>query len=203
MLNERQENVLEFLIDYISKNQFPPSVRDICAGVGIKSTSTANGDLNKLEKLGYIKRGSQTSRSIEIVKDVDGSSRSQEETIDVPIVGKVSAGKPITAIENIEFYFPIPSYYAKQGDLFMLEISGESMIEAGILDGDKVLVKKTNQANHGEIIIALIDDEATCKRLHNKNGQVMLIPENSSMDPIIPDNLSILGKVISLFRENI
>ncbi|EHR34458.1 transcriptional repressor LexA [Helcococcus kunzii] len=203
MLNERQEKVLEFLIDYISKNQFPPSVRDICAGVGIKSTSTANGDLNKLEKYGYIKRGSQTSRSIEIVKDLYGSTRNQEETIDVPIVGKVSAGQPITAIENIEFYFPIPSYYSKQGELFMLEISGESMIEAGILDGDKVLVKKTNAAEHGEIVIALIDDEATCKRLYNKNGQVMLVPENSTMKPIIPDNLTILGKVISLFRENV
>lgn len=203
MLNERQEKVLRYLTDYISNYQFPPSVRDICSGVGIKSTSTANSDLNKLEELGYIKRGSQTSRSIEIVKTADGNMASKEETIDVPIVGKVAAGAPITAIENIEFYFPIPSYYGKHGELFMLEIKGESMIEAGILDGDKVLVKKTNIANHGDIIIALIDDDATCKRLYSKNGQVMLIPENSSMEPIIPDNLQILGKVISLFRENI
>ena len=127
----------------------------------------------------------------------------KEQTIDVPIVGKVAAGNPITAVENIEFYFPIPAYYSTQGELFMLEISGDSMIEAGILDGDKILVKKTNYANHGEIIVALIDDEATCKRLYNLNGKVMLIPENSTMEPIIPDNLQILGKVISLFRDNI
>ena len=203
MLNERQESVLLYLIDYIQKNQYPPTVREIQSQIGIKSLSTVKNDLDKLEEEGYITRLNQKSRSIEILKNLDGSSQTKEETIDIPIVGKVSAGSPITAIENIEFYFPIPSYYGKHGELFMLEISGESMIEAGILDGDKVLVKKTNVANHGDIIIALIGDDATCKRFYNKNGQIMLIPENSSMEPIIPDTLEILGKVISLYRENI
>lgn len=204
MLNERQEKLFNFLVEYITTNQFPPSVREMCAGADIKSTSTVSNDLKILEKFGYINKNESTSRSIELLKDKLGNTIiGKEETIDIPIVGKVSAGTPITAIENIEFYFPIPSYYSKQGELFILEIDGESMIEAGILNGDKVLVKKTNIADHGDIIIALIDDDATCKRLYNKNGQIMLIPENSTMEPIIPDNFTILGKVISLFRENI
>ncbi len=204
MINNRQERLFNFLIQYISENQFPPSVREMARGADIKSTSTVYTDLKALEDYGYIKRNSSTSRSIEILKDLSGNNLvEKEQTIDVPIVGKVAAGNPITAVENIEFYFPIPAYYSTQGELFMLEISGDSMIEAGILDGDKILVKKTNYANHGEIIVALIDDEATCKRLYNLNGKVMLIPENSTMEPIIPDNLQILGKVISLFRDNI
>ncbi len=204
MINNRQERLFNFLIQYISENQFPPSVREMARGADIKSTSTVYTDLKALKDYGYIKRNSSTSRSIEILKDLSGNNLvEKEQTIDVPIVGKVAAGNPITAVENIEFYFPIPAYYSTQGELFMLEISGDSMIEAGILDGDKILVKKTNYANHGEIIVALIDDEATCKRLYNLNGKVMLIPENSTMEPIIPDNLQILGKVISLFRDNI
>lgn len=204
MINNRQERLFNFLIQYISENQFPPSVREMARGADIKSTSTVYTDLKALEDYGYIKRNSSTSRSIEILKDLSGNNLvEKEQTIDVPIVGKVAAGNPITAVENIEFYFPIPAYYSTQGELFMLEISGDSMIEAGILDGDKILVKKTNYANHGEIIVALIDDEATCKRLYNLNGKVMLIPENSTMKPIMPDNLQILGKVISLFRDNI
>lgn len=204
MLNERQERLFGFLVDFISKNQFPPSVREMCKGANIKSTSTVSSDLKILEEYGYINKNDSTSRSIEILKDKAGNEKiAKEDTINVPILGKVSAGAPITAIENIEFYFPIPSYYAKQGDLFMLEISGESMIEAGILNGDKVLVKKTNTANHKDIVIALIGDEATCKRLYKKDDHIMLLPENSSMEPIIPDHLEILGVVISLFRENI
>lgn len=203
MLNDRQIKVLNFLIEFISTNQFPPSVREIQAKVGIKSTSTVNSDLNKLNDLGYIKKNNQTSRSIEILKDVNGESTHKEETIDVPLLGQVAAGTPILAVEDVDSFFPIPDYYSKFGELFMLEIKGDSMIEAGILDGDKILVKKTNYADHGDIIVALIDDSATCKRLYKKNNQVMLIPENSTMEPIIPDNLQILGKVISLFREHI
>lgn len=204
MFNDRQKRLFNFLVEYISKNQFPPSVREMCQGANIKSTSTVSSDLKILEDNGYIRKNNLKSRSIEILKDFEGNNIiEKEETIDVPIVGRVAAGAPILAIENIEYYFPIPAYYANKGELFILEISGDSMIEAGILDGDKILVKKTNYADHGEIIVALIDDEATCKRLYNKNGKIMLIPENSSMDPIIPSNLRILGKVISLFREHI
>ncbi|MFM1515698.1 transcriptional repressor LexA [Helcococcus ovis] len=203
MLNDRQIKVLNFLIEYISINQFPPSVREIQAKVGIKSTSTVNSDLNKLNNLGYIKKNNQMSRSIEILKDANGDSTHKEETIDVPLLGKVAAGTPILAVEDVDSFFPIPDYYSKFGELFMLEIKGDSMIEAGILDGDKILVKKTNYADHGDIVVALIDDSATCKRFYKKNDQVMLIPENSTMEPIIPDNLQILGKVISLFREHI
>lgn len=202
MLNDRQKKIFSFLIEFISKNQYPPTVRDIVSGTGVKSTSTVSSDLKVLQNEGYIDKDDSKSRSIEILKDIYGNDLLvKEETIDIPLLGRVAAGNPIEAIEHFEYNFPIPAFYSKYGKLFMLEISGESMIEAGILDGDKVIVKQQNVAKHGEIVIAMIDGEATCKRLYNQNGNIMLIPENSTMEPIIPVEMTILGIVVGLYRD--
>jgi len=201
-INQRQEKVFEYIKQYIEINSFPPSVRDICKGVNIKSTSTAYGDLKKLENLGYIKTNSAKSRSIEIVKEEE-EDQLMEETISIPVLGRVAAGEPILAVENIDYFFPVPSHYSNKGDLFILTIAGESMIDAGILDGDKVLVRKQNTAENGDIVVALIEDSATVKRFFNEDGRIYLKPENSNMDIIVPDNLIILGRVIALFRDQI
>lgn len=202
MINKRQEKVFEYIKQYIEINSFPPSVRDICKGVNIKSTSTAYGDLKKLESEGYIRTNSSKSRSIEIVKD-QGLENMMEDSINVPVLGKVAAGEPILAMENVDYFFPVPSHYSNKGDLFILTIAGESMIEAGILDGDKVLVRKQHDAENGDIVVALIEDSATVKRFFKEKNKIYLKPENSNMDIIVPDNLLILGKVIALFRDDI
>ncbi len=202
MINKRQEKVFEYIKQYIEINSFPPSVRDICKGVNIKSTSTAYGDLKKLEGEGYIRTNSSKSRSIEIVKD-QGLENMMEDSINVPVLGKVAAGEPILAMENVDYFFPVPSHYSNKGDLFILTIAGESMIEAGILDGDKVLVRKQHDAQNGDIVVALIEDSATVKRFFKEKNKIYLKPENSNMDIIVPDNLLILGKVIALFRDDI
>ena len=198
-MKARVQKVYDFIKNYFTDYNYSPSVREIQNALKIKSTSTVQSDIKELIELGLIRRPNLKSRSLVLVED----NIQKEETVDIPIVGDVAAGNPILAIEDIEDYFPIPAHIAKSGEYFMLNIKGDSMIEAGIFDGDLILVKKTNYANHGDIIVALIDDSATVKRLYDKNGQVMLIPENSTMEPIIPDNLEILGKVISLFREHI
>lgn len=205
-MNDRQKQVLDFIKQFIAKNQLAPTVRDIQNGVGIKSTSTVSNDLTKLEKEGYIEKSNLKSRAIKLLVDneyEDEILSSKEETIDIPVLGNIAAGSPTYAEENIESYYPVPSHITKNKDYFLLKVKGDSMIEAGILEDDLILVEKTNYANHGEIVVALIEDSATVKRLYKKNGQVMLIPENSSMEPIIPEHMEILGKVISLFRENI
>lgn len=205
-MNDRQKQVLDFIKQFIAKNQLAPTVRDIQNGVGIKSTSTVSNDLTKLEKEGYIERSNLKSRAIKLLVDneyEDEILSSKEETIDIPVLGNIAAGSPTYAEENIESYYPVPTHITKNKDYFLLKVKGDSMIEAGILEDDLILVEKTNYANHGEIVVALIEDSATVKRLYKKNGQVMLIPENSSMDPIIPEYMEILGRVISLFRENI
>lgn len=205
-MNDRQRQVLDFIKQFIAKDQLAPTVRDIQNGVGIKSTSTVSNDLSKLEKEGYIERSNLKSRAIKLLVDNEYEEEilsSKEETIDIPILGNIAAGSPTYAEENIESYYPVPSHITKNKDYFLLKVKGDSMIEAGILEDDLILVEKINYANHGEIVVALIEDSATVKRLYKKNGQVMLIPENSSMEPIIPEHMEILGKVISLFRENI
>ncbi|NLW51801.1 MAG: transcriptional repressor LexA [Tissierellia bacterium] len=211
-LNKRQQDIYEYLLHFKNENQYCPSVREICHALEIKSTSTVHKDLNKLEDLGYIRKTNNHSRAIEIIVKEESTSKEKEnnifdipkeDTIDIPIVGRVAAGEPIFAEENIEFTFPIPAYYANKGDLFMLKVKGESMIEAGILDGDLVLVRKQNYCDNGDTVVALIEDGATVKTFRKENGVVKLIPQNSSMSPIIPDYCDILGKVIALFRENI
>ena len=211
-LNKRQQGIYEYLLHFKNENQYCPSVREICHALEIKSTSTVHKDLNKLEDLGYIRKTNNHSRAIEIIVKEESTSKEKEnnifdipkeDTIDIPIVGRVAAGEPIFAEENIEFTFPIPAYYANKGDLFMLKVKGESMIEAGILDGDLVLVRKQNYCDNGDTVLALIEDGATVKTFRKENGVVKLIPQNSSMSPIIPDYCDILGKDIALFRENI
>lgn len=207
MLSQRQKLIYNFIKEFKINNQYSPSVREIGKQLGIKSTSTVHNDIAKLEELGYIKRNLNKSRSIEICEDdftqPSTKSASKEDTIDVPIVGNVAAGIPITAVEDHDEMFPIPSYYSNKGNLFMLRVKGDSMIEVGILDGDMVLVRKQNTCENGDIVVALIDDSATVKTFMKEQGIIKLIPENSSMDPIIPDQCEILGKVISLYREHI
>lgn len=198
-MKERVQKVYDYIKDYIYEYNYSPSVREIQKSLNIKSTSTVQSDIKELIELGLIKRPDLKSRSLVLMED----EINKEEIVDIPIVGNVAAGNPILAVEDIEDYFPIPSHIAKCGNYFMLKVKGDSMIDVGIYDKDLILVRKTNYANHGDIIVALIDDSATVKRLYNKDGQIMLIPENSTMEPIIPDNLEILGTVVSLFREHI
>lgn len=198
-MKERVQKVYDYIKDYIYEYNYSPSVREIQKSLNIKSTSTVQSDIKELIELRLIKRPDLKSRSLVLMED----EINKEEIVDIPIVGNVAAGNPILAVEDIEDYFPIPAHIAKGGNYFMLKVKGDSMIDVGIYDKDLILVRKTNYANHGDIIVALIDDSATVKRLYNKDGQIMLIPENSTMEPIIPDNLEILGTVVSLFREHI
>ena len=198
-LTNKQTQILEFIKDSILHKGFPPSVREICNAVNLKSPSSVHLHLQTLEKNGYIRRDS-THRSIEIIDNDFNLSR--REVSNIPIVGKVAAGSPILASENITNYFPIPNEFLNfnNNDNFMLKVSGDSMINAGIFDNDLILVNKTNTANNNDIIVALIDDEATVKRFYKDVDHIKLIPENDSMSPIICDNIIILGKVIGVFR---
>ena len=201
-LTLRQESVFNFIKDYINEKHNSPTVREICKNLDIKSTSTVSNDINVLIDLGYIYKEDNKSRSIILAdKYRNINSSIESSTIDVPILGNVAAGQPIYAEENIDDYFPIPANLGKKGNLFMLKVKGESMIEVGIFDGDKVLVRQQNTCDNGDIIVALIEDGATVKTFKRENGKVLLIPENSSMDPIVPDHCDILGKVIALYRD--
>lgn len=199
-VSKRQEDILEFIKEEVRTKGYPPSVREIGEAVGLASSSTVHGHLNRLESKGLIRRDPTKPRAIEIL---DQDNISKQGVIHVPLVGKVTAGLPITAIENIEEYFPIPDSYGTSDDhIFMLEIMGESMIEAGILDGDYVIVKQQASANNGDIVVAMTEEnEATVKRFYKEEGHFRLQPENSSMDPIIVENVSILGKVVGLYRN--
>ncbi len=199
-VSKRQEDILEFIKEEVRTKGYPPSVREIGEAVGLASSSTVHGHLNRLESKGLIRRDPTKPRAIEIL---DQDNISKQGVIHVPLVGKVTAGLPITAIENIEEYFPIPDFYGTSDDhIFMLEIMGESMIEAGILDGDYVIVKQQATANNGDIVVAMTEEnEATVKRFYKEDGYFRLQPENSSMEPIIVDNVSVLGKVVGLYRN--
>lgn len=200
-ISKRQEDILSFIKDEVKKKGYPPSVREIGEAVGLASSSTVHGHLARLESKGYIRRDPTKPRAIEVL-DPDGVEAYKPGVLLVPLVGKVTAGLPITAIENIEEYFPLPESFGTSEDkLFMLEIVGNSMIEAGILNGDHVVVKQQQTAQNGEIVVAMTeDDEATVKRFFKEKNYFRLQPENSSMDPIIVDNVSILGKVVGVYR---
>jgi repressor LexA len=202
-LTDKQQQVLNFIVSYAEDHGYPPSVRDICQGIGVKSTSTVHGYLTRLEKGGYLKRESSKTRSIVIgekYKKQASKNTIVENYIDVPIVGRVAAGEPILALENIEDTFPIPANYIRSGEYFMLNISGESMIQAGILDGDYVLVRQQSDANDGEIVVALLDDSATVKTFFKEKDMIRLQPENDTMNPIFTRELEILGIVKGVFR---
>lgn len=201
-ISKRQQDILEFIKQQVSEKGYPPSVREIGEAVGLASSSTVHGHLARLEKKGYIRRDPTKPRAIEILTSEDANIIPKGETVNVPIIGKVTAGIPITAVENIEDYLPLPERLIPfDGNVFILVIEGESMIEAGIYDGDLVIVRQQQTAINGDIVVAMTeDDEATVKRFFKEKDYIRLQPENSSMDPIILHNVSILGKVIGLYR---
>lgn len=197
-LSEKQKKILDFLKQEISTKGYPPSVREICTAVGLKSTSTVHGYLERLERKGLIRRDPSKPRAIEILDD--NTYLSKKELVNVPIVGRVTAGQPILAVENIEDTFPIPTDYLHNNEVFMLSVRGESMIGAGILDGDYVLVEKRPTAENGDMVVALIEDEATVKTFYKEDNFIRLQPENPDMDPIIVHDVIILGRVIGVIR---
>lgn len=198
-LGKKQKQIFDYLKSEIKLKGYPPSVREICDAVGLKSTSTVHGHLDRLEKKGYIKRNPTKPRAIEILEPNFYNNRT--ELVEIPIVGKITAGEPILAIENIEGSFPIPVEYINNDEAFMLSVKGTSMIDAGIFDKDLILVRKQNTADNGDIVVALIDDSATVKRFFKEDNCIRLQPENTSMSPIIVSEATILGKVIGLFRK--
>lgn len=201
-LSKRQQDILNFIKKEVKTKGYPPSVREIGKAVGLASSSTVHGHLARLESKGMIRRDPTKPRAIEILEQQDDSIPRQN-TINVPLVGKVTAGVPITAVENIEEYFPLPEHLAPSEDqAFMLEIVGDSMIEAGIHDGDYVIVRKQQTADNGDIVVAMTDEnEATVKRFFKEKDVIRLQPENANMEPIIVRDLTILGKVIGLYRQ--
>ena len=197
-ITDKQREILEYIKEMILKKGYPPAVREICEAVHLKSTSSVHSHLESLEKNGYIRRDPTKPRTIEILDDDFALTR--RELVNVPVIGTVAAGVPILAEQNIEDYLPIPAEILPNKDVFMLKVKGNSMIEAGIYNGDKVIVAKQPNAENGDKVVALVDDSATVKTFYKENGHFRLQPENSSMDPIILDQVEILGKVIGLFR---
>ena len=197
-ISAKQKEILEYIKAEILNRGYPPAVREICEAVKLKSTSSVHAHLETLEKNGYIRRDPTKPRAIEIVDENFNLTR--REMVNVPIVGKVAAGEPILAVENIENYFPIPAEFMPNEPTFILQVQGESMINAGILDGDYVLVQQQPTANDGDMVVALVDDSATVKTFYKEDGYYRLQPENDTMDPIIVKECSILGKVFGVFR---
>ncbi|MFD2628477.1 transcriptional repressor LexA [Oceanobacillus kapialis] len=202
-LSKRQQMILDYIKDEVTKKGYPPSVREIAEAVGLASSSTVHGHLARIESKGYIRRDPTKPRAIEIIDLSEGNNIPREEARYAPVIGKVTAGLPITAVENIEEFIPLPTSTAGPDDnLFVLVIEGESMIEAGILDGDMVIVKQQNTAQNSDIVVAMTDEnEATVKRFFKEKDHIRLQPENATMDPLIYDNVTILGKVIGLYRN--
>ena len=197
-ITDQQNETLEYIKEMILKKGYPPAVREICEAVHLKSTSSVHSHLESLEKNGYIRRDPTKPRTIEILDDDFALTR--REVVNVPVIGTVAAGTPILAEQNIEDYLPIPAEMLPNKEVFMLKVKGNSMIEAGIYSGDKVIVAKQPDAENGDKVVALVDDSATVKTFYKENGHFRLQPENSTMDPIILDHVEILGKVIGLFR---
>lgn len=197
-ISTKQREILEYIKQEILNKGYPPAVREICEAVGLKSTSSVHSHLETLEKNGYIRRDPTKPRAIEIIDDNFNLTR--REVANVPILGKVAAGQPLLAVENIENYFPIPVEFLPNTDTFMLTVKGESMINAGIFDGDKILVQSQSDARNGDIVVALVEDSATVKTFYKEDGYYRLQPENDTMDPIIVKECSILGKVFGIMR---
>lgn len=197
-ISSKQQEILDFLKEEILNKGYPPAVREICEAVHLKSTSSVHAHLETLEKNGYIRRDPTKPRAIEIVDDNFNMVRT--EMVSIPLVGRIAAGEPILAVENIESYFPIPAEYVPRGDTFMLKVQGESMINAGIMDGDLILVESVNVARNGDMVVALVDDSATVKTFYHEGDHIRLQPENDNMDPILLNDVTILGKVFGVFR---
>ena len=202
---EKQHEILEFIHKEVANRGYPPTVREICNATGLASTSPVHGHLSRLEKQGYILRDPAKPRAIEVTEDGLLKLGINEYENFLPVLGIVTAGAPILAVEDATEFFPIPDNLTQsRGDLFMLTIRGDSMINAGILDGDYVIVKRQDIANNGDIVIAMTDeDEATCKRFYRESDHIRLEPENDHLEPIILPNVAILGKVVSLYRSHI
>lgn len=197
-ISDKQEQILEYIKDQIMKKGYPPAVREICDAVHLKSTSSVHSHLETLESRGYIRRDPTKPRAIEICDDNFQMLRT--ETASLPVVGRVAAGEPILAEQNIESYFPVPAEYVPRGESFILKVHGRSMINAGIMDGDFLFVNQCQTAENGEIVVALIDDSATVKRFYKEDGHIRLQPENDEMEPIIVEDCQILGKVFGVYR---
>ena len=197
-ITAKQQEILDYIKKEILKRGYPPAVREICEAVHLKSTSSVHSHLETLEKNGYIRRDPTKPRAIEIMDENFNLGR--REVVNVPMIGNVAAGQPILAVENIEAYFPIPVEMMPNQQSFMLTVKGESMINAGILDGDRILVQQQETAKNGDIVVALVEDSATVKTFYKEDGRIRLQPENDSMEPIIVDDCKILGKVFGVFR---
>ena len=197
-ISAKQQEILDYIKSQILERGFPPAVRDICEAVHLKSTSSVHSLLETLEKNGYIRRDSTKPRAIEILDEAFNFTR--REMVNVPIVGRVAAGEPLLAEQNIEEYFPIPMEFMPNKQTFLLKVCGESMINAGILNGDYVLAQEENTAHNGDMVVAMIEDGATVKTFYKEEGVIRLQPENDFMDPIIVPDCTILGKVIGVFR---
>ena len=197
-MSAKQQEILEYIKESILKRGYPPAVREICQAVHLKSTSSVHSHLAALEEKGYIRRDPTKPRTIEILDDTFNFSR--REMVYIPVVGTVAAGEPLLAQEHIEDYFPFPAEILPNAETFMLHVRGESMVNAGILPGDQLIVEQRSTAENGEIVVALLDDSATVKRFYKEKGHYRLQPENDAMEPIITDHVEILGKVIGLIR---
>lgn len=197
-ITDKQQQILDYIKQEILNKGYPPTVRDICEAVRLKSTSSVHSHLESLEKNGYIRRDPTKPRAIEIIDDNFNLTR--REVVNVPMVGRVAAGEPILAVENIDSYFPIPAEFMPNTESFMLKVKGESMINAGIMDGDQILVERCNSARNGDMVVALVDDSATVKTFYKEADHIRLQPENDTMDPIIVPDCEILGKVFGVFR---
>ena len=197
-ISTKQQEILDYIKDEILRKGYPPTVREICETVHLKSTSSVHSHLETLEKNGYIRRDPTKPRAIEICDDSFQMVRT--EMVSIPVVGNVAAGQPILAEENVLEYFPVPADLVPQGESFILNIRGESMINAGIFNGDRVFVHSCNTAKNGEMVVALIDDSATVKTFYKENGHIRLQPENDTMDPIIVEDCQILGRVFGVLR---
>ncbi len=197
-ITEKQMQILEYIKNEILNSGYPPTVREICDAVGLKSTSSVFAHLEKLENNGYIRRDPTKPRAIEVVDDNFNLTR--REVVNIPMLGQVAAGQPLLAVENISNYFPVPAEFIPKEQTFMLKVKGESMINAGIFDGDFIMVEKRPTARNGEIVVALVDDSATVKTFYKEEGHIRLQPENDNMDPILVPDCQILGKVFGVLR---
>ncbi len=200
-ISAKQQQILNYIKEEILAKGYPPTVREICEKVGLRSTSSVHSHLNTLEENGFIRRDPTKPRTIEIVDDEFALTR--REMINIPVIGRVAAGEPLLAVENIKDYFSLPAEFMPNGETYILEVHGDSMINIGFFEGDYLIIEKTNTAKNGEIVVALIEDSVTVKRFYKENGYIRLQPENDDMDPIIVDDCTIVGKAYALYRPMI